>query len=140
MLSSREEKFKPDILICRRKSGSREGEWLVKKPVTKGKPLLSPISLYNREGMQARYSNLQKGEAELTQGARTFRLGFNKMTINSEATVGYAMVGIPMPPTHAIWRGKEIEPVQVSGKGPLVENYTTHQAMLSSSGRRVGGG
>ncbi|GFX13598.1 hypothetical protein TNCV_3136711 [Trichonephila clavipes] len=35
------------------------------------------------------------------------------MVIRSEGAVEYVMVGVSRRPTHAIWRGKEIEPVQV---------------------------
>ncbi|GFT08157.1 hypothetical protein TNCV_3481101 [Trichonephila clavipes] len=35
------------------------------------------------------------------------------MVIRSEGAVEYVMVGVSRRPTQAIWRGKEIEPVQV---------------------------
>ncbi|GFW09850.1 hypothetical protein TNCV_4251791 [Trichonephila clavipes] len=41
------------------------------------------------------------------------RDGVNKMVIRSKGAVEYVMVGVPRRPTQAIWRGKEIEPVQV---------------------------
>ncbi|GFX29918.1 hypothetical protein TNCV_4750461 [Trichonephila clavipes] len=34
------------------------------------------------------------------------------MVIRSEGAVEYVMVGVSRRPTQAIWRGKEIEPVQ----------------------------
>ncbi|GFT64132.1 hypothetical protein TNCV_5139941 [Trichonephila clavipes] len=41
------------------------------------------------------------------------RAGVNKMVIRSEGAVEYVMVGVYRRPTQAVWRGKEIEPVQV---------------------------
>ncbi|GFV10048.1 transposable element Tcb1 transposase, partial [Trichonephila clavipes] len=41
------------------------------------------------------------------------RAGVNKMVIRSEGAVEYVMVGVSRRPTQAIWRGKEIEPVQL---------------------------
>ncbi|GFX94690.1 hypothetical protein TNCV_4799671 [Trichonephila clavipes] len=40
------------------------------------------------------------------------------MVVRSEGAVEYVMVGVSRRPTHAVWRGKDIEPVQVSGESP----------------------
>ncbi|GFU72227.1 hypothetical protein TNCV_625771 [Trichonephila clavipes] len=37
------------------------------------------------------------------------------MVIRSEGAVEYVMVGVSRRPTQAIWRGKEIEPVKITG-------------------------
>ncbi|GFX45672.1 hypothetical protein TNCV_1422561 [Trichonephila clavipes] len=49
------------------------------------------------------------------------RAGVNKMVIRSEGAVEYVMVGVSRRPTQAIWRGKEIEPVQYYLQVPYVK-------------------
>ncbi|GFU83305.1 hypothetical protein TNCV_3739161 [Trichonephila clavipes] len=43
------------------------------------------------------------------------------MVIRSEGAVEYVMVGVSRRPTLAIWRGKEIEPVQYYPQVPYVK-------------------
>ncbi|GFT98445.1 hypothetical protein TNCV_4625791 [Trichonephila clavipes] len=43
------------------------------------------------------------------------------MVIRSEGAVEYVMVGVSRRPTQAIWRGKEIEPVQYYLQVPYVK-------------------
>ncbi|GFX14102.1 putative transposable element [Trichonephila clavipes] len=49
------------------------------------------------------------------------RAGVNKMVIRSEGAVEYVMVGVSRRPTQAVWRGKEIEPVQYYLQVPYVK-------------------
>ncbi|GFX23840.1 hypothetical protein TNCV_1788711 [Trichonephila clavipes] len=43
------------------------------------------------------------------------------MVIRSEGAVEYVMVGVSRRPTQAIWRGKEIEPVQEDETDQAIE-------------------
>ncbi|GFX73808.1 hypothetical protein TNCV_4291241 [Trichonephila clavipes] len=49
------------------------------------------------------------------------------MVIRSEGAVEYVMVGVSRRPTQAIWRGKEIEPVQIIEKrltlSPVLQSF-----------------
>ncbi|GFU97799.1 hypothetical protein TNCV_2532711 [Trichonephila clavipes] len=47
------------------------------------------------------------------------------MVIRSEGAVEYVMVGVSRRPTQAIWRQKEIEPVQVNGEYYELPNRET---------------
>ncbi|GFV36007.1 hypothetical protein TNCV_2867651 [Trichonephila clavipes] len=53
------------------------------------------------------------GRPRVDPRIESVRAGVNKMVIRSEGAVEYVMVGVSRRPTQAIWRGKEIEPVQV---------------------------